>query len=115
VYGSPTLAVLAVDLLLCSLLAAFASTSRLAVATFIAIAAIAILPEWQMIAITRRVTRLTIYTRRFRCANVPASALLTFFDESDTLIGRNLVFVYNETEFVRTPLKTKRVSKGMVA
>jgi|GEM_PF-1104952 len=59
-------------------------------------------------------TRLTNYARTFRCASVPASALLAFFDENHPLIGRNLVFVYSEREFVHAPPAAKRVNKGMV-
>jgi hypothetical protein len=61
-----------------------------------------------------KATRLTNYARTFRCANVPASALLAFFDVNQPLIGRNLVFVYSERQFVRTPPAAKRVTKGMV-
>ncbi|WP_162918879.1 hypothetical protein [Taklimakanibacter deserti] len=50
VYGYTIIAVFGAGLLLSSLLAAFASTTRLAVAIFIVIAAIAIVPEWQLIA-----------------------------------------------------------------
>lgn len=50
VYGAPSLALLGVGLLLSSVLAAFASTSRLAVAIFIAVAAIGVLPEYQVLA-----------------------------------------------------------------
>lgn len=50
IYGHVTIVLLGLGLVLCSVLAAFASTSRLAVAIFIAIAAIAILPDWQSIA-----------------------------------------------------------------
>jgi hypothetical protein len=50
VYGHTALVLLGLGLLVCSVLAAFASTCRLAVAIFIAIMLIAILPEWQIIA-----------------------------------------------------------------
>jgi hypothetical protein len=61
-----------------------------------------------------RATRLTNYGRAFRCANVPASALLAFFEENQDLIGRNLAFVYSEKQLVRTPPGTKRVTQGVV-
>jgi hypothetical protein len=61
-----------------------------------------------------KATRFTNYGRTFRCANVPASALLAFLEENQTLVGRNLVFVYSEREFVRAPPAAKRVNKGMV-
>jgi len=50
VYGETIIALLGAGLVLSSVLAAFASTSRLAVAIFVAITVIAILPEWQVIA-----------------------------------------------------------------
>lgn len=49
-YDRPILVVLGVGLLLCSVLALSALTSRLAIALFIAIAAVAILPDWVVIA-----------------------------------------------------------------
>jgi hypothetical protein len=49
-YGEKTLALLSIGLVLSSVLAFFASTTRLAVAIFIAITVIAILPDWQQIA-----------------------------------------------------------------
>jgi hypothetical protein len=61
-----------------------------------------------------RATRLTNYDRTFRCANVPASALLAFFEENQDLIGRNLAFIYYERRLVRTPPGAKRVTQGMV-
>jgi hypothetical protein len=61
-----------------------------------------------------KATRLTNFNRTFRCANVPAAALLAFFGENQTMIGRNLVFVYSERQLVRTPLAAKRVVNGMV-
>src|ERR1044071_7887311 len=45
-YSEPILHLLGAGLLLASVLAALAFTSRLAIALFIAIAAIAILPDW---------------------------------------------------------------------
>lgn len=59
-------------------------------------------------------TRLTNYARTFRCAAVPAAALLAFFDENAFLIGRNLVFVMSERQLVRNPVQVKRVTKGIV-
>jgi hypothetical protein len=61
-----------------------------------------------------KATRLTNNGRTFRCASVPASALLAFFEANQSLIGTNLVFVYSERQFVRRPPSTKRVAKGMV-
>jgi hypothetical protein len=49
-YGRPILYLLGAGILLCALLAASARTSRLAVAFFIAIAVIAILPDWTFFA-----------------------------------------------------------------
>jgi hypothetical protein len=49
-YGRPMLYLLGAGILLCALLAASARTSRLAVAIFIAIAVIAILPDWNGLA-----------------------------------------------------------------
>ncbi|WP_119272660.1 hypothetical protein [Taklimakanibacter deserti] len=49
-YGRFTLDVLGAGLVLSSVLAAWARTSRLAVGLFIAIAALAILPDWAMLA-----------------------------------------------------------------
>jgi hypothetical protein len=59
-------------------------------------------------------TRFTNGSRSFRCADVPAAALLAFFDENKNLIGRNLAFVYSDRQFVRNPPSTKRVIQGMV-
>src|SRR5262245_53504589 len=49
-YGGLVLNLLAVGIVLCALLAASARTSRLALAIFIAIAVIAILPDWNFLA-----------------------------------------------------------------
>ncbi|MGE4249982.1 MAG: hypothetical protein AB7F09_11350 [Parvibaculaceae bacterium] len=49
-YGRPVLDLLGVGMLLCAVLAVPARTSRWAIALFIAIAAIAILPDWIIIA-----------------------------------------------------------------
>jgi hypothetical protein len=59
-------------------------------------------------------TRFTNTTRTFRCADVPAAALLAFFEENSGLIGRNLAFVYSERQFFRNPPSFKRVMQGMV-
>jgi hypothetical protein len=59
-------------------------------------------------------TRFTNATRTFRCADVPAAALLAFFEENRGLIGRNLAFVYSERQFARNPPSLKRVLQGMV-
>jgi hypothetical protein len=59
-------------------------------------------------------TRFTNSGRSFRCADVPAAALLTFFEENKDLIGRNLVFVYAERRFVRDPPSTKNEMQGSV-
>ena len=59
-------------------------------------------------------TRFTNVLRAFRCADVPAEALLAFFEDNTDLIGRNLAFVYTERQFVRDPPSTKRVMQGVV-
>jgi len=59
-------------------------------------------------------TRFTNSMRTFRCADVPAAALLAFFEDNRGLIGRNLAFVYSERQFVRDPPSTKRVVQGTV-
>lgn len=59
-------------------------------------------------------TRLTNYGRTFRCANVPAVALLAFFNENMFLVGKNLVFVISERQLFRNPMDVKRVTKGLV-
>jgi hypothetical protein len=60
-------------------------------------------------------TRFTNPSRMFRCADVPAAALLAFFEENRELIGSNLAFVYSERQFIRNPPSTKRVVQGTVA
>ncbi|WP_119275293.1 hypothetical protein [Taklimakanibacter deserti] len=59
-------------------------------------------------------TRFTNKARAFRCADVPAAALLAFFEENRALIGSNLVFVYSERQFFRSPPPTKIVSKRVL-
>jgi hypothetical protein len=58
-------------------------------------------------------TRFTNGSRAFRCADVPAEALVAFFDDNRDLIGRNLAFVYAEGQFVRDPPSVKKVIQGV--
>jgi hypothetical protein len=60
------------------------------------------------------VTRFTNNLRTFRCSDVPAGALLAFFEENRDLIGTNLAFVYRERQFVRDPPSIKMGTQGMV-
>ena len=60
-------------------------------------------------------TRFTNGSRTFRCANVPAAALLVYFDDNKELIGRNLVFIFTERKFFRNPPSTKRGVQGLVS
>lgn len=60
-------------------------------------------------------TRLTNATRTFRCAGMSSAALLAFFNENRNLIGRNLLFVFGERRFVRSPPSTKGQVQGTVA
>jgi hypothetical protein len=61
-----------------------------------------------------RATRFMNPFRTFRCADVPAAALLAFFDDNRDLIGKDLAFVYTEQQFVHNPPSTKRVMQGEV-
>ena len=59
-------------------------------------------------------TRFTNGLRTFRCADVPAAALLAFFDENRGLIGTNLEFVYREGRFIHDPPSIEIVTQGVV-
>jgi hypothetical protein len=59
-------------------------------------------------------TRFTNDSRTFRCADVPAAALLAFFDDNRDLIGKDLAFVYSEQQFVHDPPSIKTVTQGEV-
>jgi hypothetical protein len=59
-------------------------------------------------------TRFTNVERAFRCADVPAAALLALFEENRDLIGTNLALVYSERQFVGNTPSTKRAMQGVV-
>ena len=59
-------------------------------------------------------TYFTNIDRAFRCADVPAAALLAFFDENRGLIGSNLAFIYSDQRVVGDPPSVKRGMQGMV-
>jgi hypothetical protein len=52
--------------------------------------------------------------RAFRCADIPAAALLAFFEENTGLIGSNLAFIYSDLRVVGDPPSVKRMMQGMV-
>ena len=57
--------------------------------------------------------RFTNAGRTFRCANMSSKSLLSFFNENRNLIGRDVVFVFGERRFIRSPPSSERKTQGV--